>query len=177
MLSSETLIRPEHILQLVCLPGYSKVRHFETVTSLWQKIHSQPRDSLEYQTAYRKSSHVSHIVRAAITRSNMEQAAADAVARENQNLGIGQQSCGICLEPFRMGGVALGSRSVSEVPVTLRCGDIFCYHCVALWLKKHTHCPALGCKMDFGDAVAIKAKIDSQVHQHDDELRQVLDMM
>ena len=183
MSSSEELIRPEHILQLFCLPGPSKVKHFDTVTNLWLKLCLYPKSFSEYQEAYKKLFLVSDIVRAAIARSEMEQAARKAEVEGDNALGNGSKTCGICLEPFRLGraeqanAMVGGRASLIGCPVTLDCGDTCCYHCLSLWLKNHTRCPALGCGVDFGDPAVVQANTDAQVFRYDHELGEVLDLM
>ena len=106
----------------------------------------------------------------------MEQAARDARGK----LGCEAKTCGICLEPFRLGSenANFGLRTaLVGWPVTLECGDMFCYQCLSLWLKNHTHCPALGCGVELGDTAAVQASIDAQVHRYDRELGEVLDLI
>ncbi len=179
----ESLVRPEQILQLVCLSGPDKVKHFDTITRLWAVIHSQSQDSEEYGIAYGRLYRVSDVVKAAIDRSDSENDAIRAAAEENQNLGIGPKGCGICINPFDFGESKEGEAgiapqaSLSNFPVILGCGNTFCYHCAAMWFKNHTHCPALGCDVDFGDSAAVRSRIDSQVYRCDTELAEVLESL
>ena len=80
----DSLIKPHHILQLVCLPGHSKVQHFSTVTDLWRTIRASPPDSRQFQRACKRLFHVSKIVEATIGDTEMHHAATRAAAEENQ---------------------------------------------------------------------------------------------
>ena len=178
-LSIRALIRPDDVLKLVCLPGYDKVKHFGSISNLWQILLSESPDTVEYRTAHDKLLSVSEPVKATLTRSGINNAAAQAAAYKNQALAKRSKTCGICMNSFRVSKSEQGETRIpsSEYPVILECGDIFCYHCLSMWLRQHAHCPALGCGKDFGNRAEVRSKIESQVQRHDSNLARTLDLM
>lgn len=175
-----SLVRPEHILQLVSLPGPSKVQILEKIIKLWQTVNSPTSIHKAYERAVRKLSNVSSLVDLAVKQGDTERVAIQDFS-ENLNLSVGPKACGICLTPFSNSGTEGETTKVeiltpvSEFPILLPCCHLACHGCMTCWLREHSFCPC--CGMNFENVDELKITMDSQVRRYDIELADVLDLL
>lgn len=176
----DSLVRPEYILQLVSLPGPSKVQDLETVTKLWQTINSPTSSHKDYERAVKRLASVFNLVKSAIKQGNMERVAIQDLV-ENLDLSVDPKACGICLASFQVGENKGETAKVeimapvSEFPILFPCGHVACYGCVTHWLRERSTCPC--CDMEVGNVEEFKISMDSQVCRYDGELAEVLDLL
>jgi hypothetical protein len=176
----DSLVRPEHILQLLTLPGPSKVQVFRKVVKLWQAVNSPTSTHKDYERAMGKLSNVSSLVHLAIKQGITERVAIQDCT-EILNLSIGTKACGICLAPFgnavnedeRMKVESL--TSLSELPILLPCCHLACHGCMTCWLREHSFCPC--CDLAFQNVDEFRTAMEAQVRRYDYELAEVLDLL
>ena len=165
--SFESLVRPEHILRLSCLPGSNKVTLFGTVTNLWSMIHSPFQTSEDSDHACEKLIRLSSLVETISTAFEAEYIA----AVQQPDPAIERKVCGICLAETQSSWTKQDSAGIcpraplSRSPIVLQCGNVFCHGCLTMWLKAHNHCPALSCEIGVGLTRAKCLDVDLQIDQ------------